>query len=162
VMGWEPGRTVDLVPVGWGRVQDMVIAPNNHLLAASVHQCTVAVHMVDLNRLLVGAESPDAEEKPIEAGPFVTGSPTRKSFSKDKVPLRLKMGINAPKSLMEESSSSSGCGGTTDQDDFSEFDEKDAFKAMRSCESPQIRSFLIKFLLFLLANDKVTIIISYI
>jgi len=121
--------------VGWGKVHDMVIAPNNHLLAASYSQCSISVHMVDLNRLApLITESPDADEKPIEAGPFVTGSPTRKSFSKDKVPLRLKMGLNAPKSLMEESSSSSGCGGITDQDDFSEFDEKDAFKALRSCK----------------------------
>ncbi|XP_059473946.1 katanin p80 WD40 repeat-containing subunit B1 isoform X2 [Neocloeon triangulifer] len=141
VLGWEPSRTLDIVPVGWGKVQDMVIAPNNHILAASYFQCNVSVHMVDLNRLApLISESPDADEKPIEAGPFVKGSPTRKSFSKDKVPLRLKMGLNAPKSLMEESSSSSGCGGTTDQDDFSEFDEKDAFKAARSYASlsPQI------------------------
>ncbi|XP_065354053.1 katanin p80 WD40 repeat-containing subunit B1 isoform X2 [Cloeon dipterum] len=129
VLGWEPSRIYDIVPIGWGKVQDMVIAPNNHILAASYFQCNVSVYMVDLNRVApLTSESPDAEEKPIEAGPFVKGSPTRKSFSKDKVPLRLKMGLNAPKSLMEESSSSSGCGGTTDQDDFSEFDEKDAFK----------------------------------
>lgn len=28
VYGWEPGRTLDSIPTGWGKVQDIAIAQN--------------------------------------------------------------------------------------------------------------------------------------
>ena len=35
VYGWEPARTFDTIPVGWGKIQDIAIAQNqlvNHIL----------------------------------------------------------------------------------------------------------------------------------
>lgn len=28
VYGWEPGRTLDTIPTGWGKVQDIAVAQN--------------------------------------------------------------------------------------------------------------------------------------
>ncbi|KAF4525970.1 hypothetical protein B566_EDAN000761 [Ephemera danica] len=135
VLGWEPARTLDIVPVGWGRVHDMANSHNNQLIAASCHQSSVALYIVDLNRVAPYIPAPPGSEFSKSSGssnPF-SASPSRKSFSKNRPPLGPKARLEVPKSLVEESSSSSECGATMGVDDFPELDDyKDVFKPARS------------------------------
>lgn len=49
--GWEPYCCFDSFPVGWGRVSDMWCADGSKLVAASAAAETVAVWVVDLERV---------------------------------------------------------------------------------------------------------------
>nr|CAD7446953.1 unnamed protein product [Timema bartmani] len=82
VYGWEPARLYDIVPVGWGRIQDIATA-QNQLIGASFHMTNVLLCVVDLKRVqpfggvpLVSQNSPPS--------PFSHGQSIRKSFSRDK------------------------------------------------------------------------------
>nr|CAD7404210.1 unnamed protein product [Timema cristinae] len=82
VYGWEPARLYDIVPVGWGRIQDIATA-QNQLIGASFHMTNVLLCVVDLKRVqpfggvpLVNQTSPPS--------PFSHGQSIRKSFSRDK------------------------------------------------------------------------------
>nr|CAD7264120.1 unnamed protein product [Timema shepardi] len=82
VYGWEPARLYDIVPVGWGRIQDIATA-QNQLIGASFHMTNVLLCVVDLKRVqpfggvpLVSQTSPPS--------PFSHGQSIRKSFSRDK------------------------------------------------------------------------------
>lgn len=46
---WEPSRTLDTFVLNWGRIKDLSIDFNSHLLGASCNLMTVAIYFVDLS-----------------------------------------------------------------------------------------------------------------
>ena len=46
---WEPSRTLDTFVLNWGRVKDLAIDSNSHLLAASCNLMTMALFFLDLS-----------------------------------------------------------------------------------------------------------------
>ncbi|XP_020283802.1 katanin p80 WD40 repeat-containing subunit B1 isoform X2 [Pseudomyrmex gracilis] len=82
VYGWEPGRTLDTIPTGWGRVQDIAVA-QNQLIGASFHTANVILYGCDLKKVapLGGITS--------VSSPFSHGNSLRKSFSRER-PVGLK------------------------------------------------------------------------
>uniref|UniRef100_A0A0C9QVJ2 Katanin p80 WD40 repeat-containing subunit B1 n=1 Tax=Fopius arisanus TaxID=64838 RepID=A0A0C9QVJ2_9HYME len=69
---WEPARTLDTVPTGWGKVQDIAIA-QNQLIGASSNGSSVVSFVCDMKQI-----------KPFgNVSQFVHGNPTRKSFSRE-------------------------------------------------------------------------------
>lgn len=106
-------------------------------IAASTHQSSVALFIVDLNRIAPYIPDPPGSnlktKSSTSSSHFMSGNPTRKSFNKDRQPLGPKARLEVPKSLAEESSSSSECGATTGNDDFVDNDDfRDVFKPLRS------------------------------
>lgn len=81
VYGWEPSRTFDTVPVGWGKIQDIAIA-HNQLIGAGFHASNVVLYVCDLKKT-----SPLGNDT--TASPFAYGNSLRKSFSKER-PASLK------------------------------------------------------------------------
>ncbi|KAJ4445662.1 hypothetical protein ANN_12346 [Periplaneta americana] len=79
VYGWEPARTYDTIPMGWGKVQDIATA-QNQLIGASFHMANVVLYVVDLKRVQPFGGDPD-DSSP---SPFVHGQSIRKSFSREK------------------------------------------------------------------------------
>ncbi|XP_060517418.1 katanin p80 WD40 repeat-containing subunit B1 [Cylas formicarius] len=88
IIGWEPSRLHDSIPVSWGRVCDISTA-QNQLVGASFYLTNVQIYVVDLKKCLpLGSE--DSTESPYPASPFVPNSSLRKSFSKAERPISLK------------------------------------------------------------------------
>ncbi|KAL0126718.1 hypothetical protein PUN28_005228 [Cardiocondyla obscurior] len=82
VYGWEPGRTLDTIPTGWGKVQDIAVA-QNQLIGASLHTANVVLYVCDLKKIApLGGIS-------AVSSPFSHGNSLRKSFSKER-PIGLK------------------------------------------------------------------------
>ncbi|XP_014479530.1 PREDICTED: katanin p80 WD40 repeat-containing subunit B1 isoform X1 [Dinoponera quadriceps] len=82
VYGWEPGRTLDTIPTGWGKVQDIAVA-QNQLIGASFHTANVILYVCDLKKIApLGGVS-------TVGSPFSHGNSLRKSFSRER-PLALK------------------------------------------------------------------------
>ncbi|XP_011330395.1 katanin p80 WD40 repeat-containing subunit B1 isoform X2 [Ooceraea biroi] len=82
VYGWEPGRTLDSIPTGWGKVQDIAVA-QNQLIGASFHTATVTLYVCDLKKIApLGGMS-------AVSSPFSHGNSLRKSFSRER-PVGLK------------------------------------------------------------------------
>ncbi|XP_076647785.1 katanin p80 isoform X2 [Halictus rubicundus] len=79
VYGWEPGRTLDSVPTGWVKVQDIAVA-QNQLIGASFHTANVILYVCDLKKIapLGGVSTSDS--------PFSHGNSLRKSFSRERPP----------------------------------------------------------------------------
>lgn len=50
VNGWEPDRCFDVVPVGWGKVSDLMVC-NQQLIGASHQLSGVSTYVVDLNKV---------------------------------------------------------------------------------------------------------------
>lgn len=46
---WEPSRTLDTFVLNWGRVRDLAIDCNSHLLSASCNLMTMALFFIDLS-----------------------------------------------------------------------------------------------------------------
>ncbi|RZB38685.1 katanin p80 WD40 repeat-containing subunit B1, partial [Asbolus verrucosus] len=83
VVGWEPNRLFDSVPVNWSRVNDISIA-QNQLVGASFHLTNVQVYVVDLKKVQPLGVSDNAPS------PFTQNQSIRKSFSKAERPVSLK------------------------------------------------------------------------
>ncbi|XP_011172294.2 katanin p80 WD40 repeat-containing subunit B1 isoform X3 [Solenopsis invicta] len=82
VYGWEPGRTLDTIPTGWGKVQDIAVA-QNQLIGASLHTANVLLYVCDLKKIApLGGIS-------AVSSPFSHGNSLRKSFSRER-PIGLK------------------------------------------------------------------------
>ncbi|XP_011869787.1 PREDICTED: katanin p80 WD40 repeat-containing subunit B1 isoform X1 [Vollenhovia emeryi] len=82
VYGWEPGRTLDTIPTGWGKVQDIAVA-QNQLIGASLHTASVVLYVCDLKKIApLGGIS-------AVSSPFSHGNSLRKSFSRER-PIGLK------------------------------------------------------------------------
>ncbi|XP_076765599.1 katanin p80 isoform X2 [Xylocopa sonorina] len=77
VYGWEPGRTLDSVPTGWGKVQDIAIA-QNQLIGASFHTANIVLYVCDLKKI--------APLGGVSTSPFSHGNSLRKSFSRERPP----------------------------------------------------------------------------
>ncbi|KAF7273298.1 hypothetical protein GWI33_013988 [Rhynchophorus ferrugineus] len=102
IIGWEPSRLHDSVPVSWGRVCDISIA-QNQLIGASFHLTKVLVYVVDLKKCrpmggIAVPESPDMDTS------FSQHSTLRKSFSKAERPISLKS-TNPDVKTIEENTS---------------------------------------------------------
>lgn len=105
VYGWEPGRTLDTVPTGWGKVQDIAVAQNQLVkqrtykiyaryitstdninsfqIGASFHTANVVLYVCDLKKIApLGGIS-------AVGSPFSHGNSLRKSFSRER-PIGLK------------------------------------------------------------------------
>ncbi|XP_034176079.1 katanin p80 isoform X1 [Osmia lignaria lignaria] len=79
VYGWEPGRTLDSVPTGWGKVHDIAIA-QKQLIGASFHTANIVLYVCDLNKIApLGGVS-------ASGSPFSHGNSLRKSFSRERPP----------------------------------------------------------------------------
>ncbi|XP_053981414.1 katanin p80 WD40 repeat-containing subunit B1 isoform X2 [Hylaeus anthracinus] len=79
VYGWEPGRTLDTVPTGWVKVQDIAVA-QNQLIGASFHTANVVLYVCDLKKIApLGGVS-------TSGSPFNHGNSLRKSFSRERPP----------------------------------------------------------------------------
>ncbi|XP_012274168.1 katanin p80 WD40 repeat-containing subunit B1 isoform X2 [Orussus abietinus] len=98
VFGWEPARTLDTIPTGWGKIQDIAIA-QNQLIGASFHTANVVVYVCDLKKTapLGGIPSPDSS--------FSHGNSLRKSFSRERPP-GLKKHVMNVKTTIEEADKS--------------------------------------------------------
>ncbi|XP_058803027.1 katanin p80 WD40 repeat-containing subunit B1 isoform X2 [Phymastichus coffea] len=126
VYGWEPARTFDTVPVGWGKIQDIAIA-HNQLIGAGFHAANIVLFVCDLKKT-----SPLGNDT--TASPFAYGNSLRKSFSKER-PASLKKHTMDVKTIEEDKSAS-------DPDDDSTFDipnvteYQDVFQPTRSHPLP--------------------------
>ncbi|CAG9860367.1 unnamed protein product [Phyllotreta striolata] len=82
IVGWEPNRLYDSVPVYWGRVTDISVA-SNQLIGASFHLTNVQVYVVDLKKCRPCSSSSVLDS---QASPFTPNQNIRKSFSKAEKP----------------------------------------------------------------------------
>lgn len=78
VYGWEPGRTLDSIPTGWGKVQDIAIA-QNQLIGASFHTANIVLYVCDLKKI-----APLGGVSTTTSSPFSHGNSLRKSFSRER------------------------------------------------------------------------------
>lgn len=108
VIGWEPVKTVDTLPIGWGRVDDIAIA-SQQLIGASHYTSHVQLWVVDLKKVqpFGGVPVPEKDTGKVT----IRDNPTRRSFVKEKI----EPGGKRPQTHMkiEECSDKSG----TDGDD---------------------------------------------
>jgi katanin p80 WD40 repeat-containing subunit B1 len=79
VYGWEPARTYDTIPMGWGKIRDIATA-QNQLVGASFHLTNVVLYVVDLKRVQPFSGESDGPSP----SPFVHGQSVRKSFNQEK------------------------------------------------------------------------------
>nr|CAH7757439.1 unnamed protein product [Callosobruchus chinensis] len=95
IVGWEPNRLYDSVPMYWGRVSDISTA-SNQLIGASFHLTNVQVYVVDLKKCRPfgpgspGGMAPPALVDTCVNSPFATNQSVRKSFSKAERPTSLR------------------------------------------------------------------------
>ncbi|XP_043471346.1 katanin p80 WD40 repeat-containing subunit B1 isoform X1 [Leptopilina heterotoma] len=98
VYAWEPARTLDTIPTGWGKVQDIAIA-QNQLIGASCHMSSVVLYVCDIKKPVPGGD--------LSGGlSFSHGNSLRKSFSKEKPPDLKKHTLNVK--TIEEVNDKSG------------------------------------------------------
>ncbi|KAG5876724.1 hypothetical protein JTB14_015513 [Gonioctena quinquepunctata] len=100
VVGWEPNRLYDSVPVYWGRVSDISTA-SNQLIGASFHLTNVQVYVVDLKKCKPFGSS--VVESCVN--PFTPNQSIRKSFSKADRPPSLSSRTTLDVKTIEESTS---------------------------------------------------------
>lgn len=79
VYDWEPARTYDTIPMGWGKIQDIATA-QNQLIGASFQLTNVMLYAVDLKRVQPFCGEPDG----LNPSPFFHGQSFRKSFNQEK------------------------------------------------------------------------------
>ncbi|XP_019756427.1 katanin p80 WD40 repeat-containing subunit B1 isoform X4 [Dendroctonus ponderosae] len=102
IIGWEPSRLHDSVPVLWGNVCDISTA-QNQLVGASFYLTNVQVYVVDLKKCFpMGSLTTPTINQP--ATPFTQHPSLRKSFSKADRPVSLK-GRTLDVKTIEESTS---------------------------------------------------------
>ncbi|XP_018326906.1 katanin p80 WD40 repeat-containing subunit B1 [Agrilus planipennis] len=126
VVGWEPERLFDSVPVNWGRIFDISTA-QHQLVGASFHLTNVMVYVVDLKRV-----------EPIRApgldssNPFSHNNSLRKSFSKAERPVSLRSKNAIDVKTIEENTSGTDPEeeSTLDITNFKDYNE--IFKARQS------------------------------
>lgn len=125
VIGWEPNRLYDSVPVNWGRICDISTA-QHQLVGASFHLTTVTVYMVDLKK--VQPFGGPLDECP---SPFTHNQSIRKSFSKAEKPLvRTKATLDVK--TIEESTSGTDPEEESSADIVNFKDYNDIFKARQA------------------------------
>lgn len=108
VLGWEPSRVFDSIPIGWGKVYDIATA-HHQLVGASFHLTNVTVYVVDTKKVQpFGGPTPE-----IPTSPFSPGQSIRKSFSKER-PVNLRTKTKIDVKTIEESTS-----GTDPEEDIS-------------------------------------------
>ena len=80
-VGWEPVKTLDTVPIGWGRINDIAIA-SNQLIGASFYTSHVQIWVVDLKRVapMGGVAVPEKDTGKVTVRDHVA----RRSFVKEK------------------------------------------------------------------------------
>ncbi|XP_050501448.1 katanin p80 WD40 repeat-containing subunit B1 isoform X2 [Diabrotica virgifera virgifera] len=100
IVGWEPNRLYDSVPVYWGRVTDVSVA-SNQLIGASFHLTNVQVYVVDLKKCKPFSSSSVLDS---QTGPFTPNQNIRKSFSKAERPPSLKSRMLDVKTIEESTS----------------------------------------------------------
>ncbi|CAN9506554.1 unnamed protein product [Ophioblennius macclurei] len=85
VFGWEPDRCLDLVPVGWGRVDDLSVY-SQQLIAVSHHLSTISTFVVDLKKVKRGGslEVPGAvrDDRPPAEPKEPRGTALRRSYER--------------------------------------------------------------------------------
>nr|XP_023023531.1 katanin p80 WD40 repeat-containing subunit B1 [Leptinotarsa decemlineata] len=100
IIGWEPNRLYDSVPVFWGRVSDISTA-SNQLIGASFHLTNVQVYVVDLKKCKpFGSSVLDS----CPTNPFTPNQSIRKSFSKADRPPSLSSRTLDVKTIEESTS----------------------------------------------------------
>ncbi|CAH2010370.1 unnamed protein product [Acanthoscelides obtectus] len=113
IVGWEPNRLYDSVPMYWGRVSDISTA-SNQLVGASFHLTNVQVYVVDLKKCRpFGPGSPTGLTPPslvdtrvnVNVSPFAANQSVRKSFSKADRPPSLRERRPPEVRTIEESTS---------------------------------------------------------
>uniref|UniRef100_A0A1Y1KUQ5 Katanin p80 WD40 repeat-containing subunit B1 n=1 Tax=Photinus pyralis TaxID=7054 RepID=A0A1Y1KUQ5_PHOPY len=125
VIGWEPNRLYDSVPVNWGRICDISTA-QHQLVGASFHLTTVTVYVVDLKK--VQPFGGPLDECP---SPFTHNQSIRKSFSKAERPLvRTKATLDVK--TIEESTSGTDPEEESSADITNLKDYNDIFKARQA------------------------------
>ncbi|KAF5302116.1 hypothetical protein FQA39_LY10451 [Lamprigera yunnana] len=125
VLGWEPNRIYDSVPVNWGRICDISTA-QHQLVGASFHLTTVMVYMVDLKK--VQPFGGPLDECP---SPFTHNQSIRKSFSKAERPIvRTKPSLDVK--TIEESTSGTDPEEESSADITNFKDYNDIFRARQS------------------------------
>ena len=106
LVGWEPINTLDSLPIGWGKVNDIAVA-SNQLIGASYHGSHVQLWVVDLKRVqpFGGVAVPEKDTGKVT----VREHPVRRSFIKEKT----EPGMKAVHQQMriEECSDKSGTDG---------------------------------------------------
>lgn len=154
VLGWEPARLFDSIPIGWGKVFDIATAHHQLVstfifnnksniwkcseesflrgifqVGASFHLTNVTVYIVDTKKVQpFGGPTPE-----IPTSPFSPGQSIRKSFSKERpVSLRAKQKLDVK--TIEESTS-----GTDPEEDVTADitnikDYSEVFQPNRSCK----------------------------
>lgn len=80
VVGWEPNRLYDSLPVNWGKICDISTA-HNQLVGATFHLTNVSVFIIDLTKV-----QPLAVDVPSQS-PFSPNHNFRKSFSRAENPV---------------------------------------------------------------------------
>ncbi|CAH1104194.1 unnamed protein product [Psylliodes chrysocephalus] len=100
IVGWEPNRLYDSVPVYWGRVSDISVA-SNQLIGASFHLTNVQVYVVDLKKCKPFSSSSVLDS---HVSPFLPNQNIRKSFSKAERPPSLKSRMLDVKTIEESTS----------------------------------------------------------
>ncbi|XP_066253983.1 katanin p80 WD40 repeat-containing subunit B1 [Euwallacea similis] len=100
IVGWEPSRLYDSVPVSWGRVCDISFA-QNQLVGASFYLNHVQVYVVELKKCHPMEGTSDSVSPP---SPFVQNTSVRKSFSKTERPVSLKTRSMDVKTIEESTS----------------------------------------------------------
>ncbi|CAG9767471.1 unnamed protein product [Ceutorhynchus assimilis] len=105
IVGWEPSRLHDSIPVSWGNVCDISTA-QNQLVGASFYLTNVQVYVVDLKKCLPMGYSSEADPAltAIPPSPFLQHPSLRKSFSKAERPVSLKGRILDVKTIEESTS----------------------------------------------------------
>lgn len=81
VHGWEPNKTHDTLPMGWGKIKDIACA-SQQLIGASFQQSHVSLYVVDLKRV-----QPFCGKKDTGTNANITfrsGQTVRRSFIKEK------------------------------------------------------------------------------
>lgn len=111
VLGWEPNRILDSVPVNWGRVADLSLAHGQQLIGASFHMLNVQVFVVDLTKVQPFGKA--VSDVPVVHSPFTPSATARRSFSKAEQPVSLKTNKTLAKTVEESTS------GTDPEEDVS-------------------------------------------
>ncbi|CAG9825798.1 unnamed protein product [Phaedon cochleariae] len=137
VVGWEPNRLYDSIPVYWGRVSDISTA-TNQLIGASFHLTNVQVYVVDLKKCKpLGTFVLDSG-----ANPFTPNQSIRKSFSKADRPLSLNSRMLDVKTI-EESTSGTDPEEESTADITNIKDYKEIFRGKGHPSEPQVLGNLI-------------------